>query len=499
MSRKAAPPPPLYSIEAEMSALGAVFYGADDARVAVLDGLRASDWFLPANRILWEALRSLHAAGAPIDIVTVNQALVQSGQLEDVGGIDYLIRVMEFVPGPSNAGYYADLVAKDGVLRAYEEMARTIMSGIHDPALSFEQKRLAVDEAYTAASNGHVFQGFALESFTGVEARPIPWLYKPYLALGTGALLVANPGVGKSCFTYAFAAAVTNGKGPPGFELPEPGEVLLCSSEDDANFVIRPRLDEAGAVIERIFRIPKLAPPMTVDKMRMVIATVKSMRRPLLAIFDPIVEWFPATKNMNAQNEAREINVLFRNLAQECNICVLLVGHANKNTQAELIHRALGSVDFTAFVRSYLFATRVSDTGETAIIHAKTNLRVTGKAIGYKVDDDDKLYWTGDVAISESDVMAPRPERPITPKQFECCKTWLEEQLRTGSMTAIEAFEGAKTEGFSATTVKRAKATLPIRSQPIREQGRVIGWEWSWLDDARPKYWQEKDDPFAED
>ena len=67
------------------------------------------------------------------------------------------------------------------------------------------------------------------------------------------AVLGGQPGLGKSQIAIRLAAAVTNGQGlPDGETCIETGSVIILANEDDAARTIRPRLDAAGADVNKV-------------------------------------------------------------------------------------------------------------------------------------------------------------------------------------------------------------------------------------------------------
>ena len=66
-------------------------------------------------------------------------------------------------------------------------------------------------------------------------------------------MVAGNPGLGKSQFTTYLAAQVSTGGNWPAREGKCPyGSVLMLSAEDDVADTIRPRLEAAGADIDRV-------------------------------------------------------------------------------------------------------------------------------------------------------------------------------------------------------------------------------------------------------
>jgi replicative DNA helicase len=124
--------PPPHSIEAEESTLGAALV-AGHAADWVLANLRADDFYRPAHRTIYETMAQLATDGAPVDATTVGAALQFAGQLADVGGHDFLLRLVEAVPTASNVGYYGRIVRDAARLR------RIIDLGTRVQALGFQQ------------------------------------------------------------------------------------------------------------------------------------------------------------------------------------------------------------------------------------------------------------------------------------------------------------------------------------------------------------------------
>ena len=79
-----------------------------------------------------------------------------------------------------------------------------------------------------------------------VEALPVPWLWRPYLAFSMLAMLSGDPSAGKTFIALAIAASLSNGFVPVSGEVCEPVNTLYLSHENAAEYVIRPRFDAQG-------------------------------------------------------------------------------------------------------------------------------------------------------------------------------------------------------------------------------------------------------------
>jgi replicative DNA helicase len=108
---------PPHSREAEESVLGAMLL-SDHAANEVMDKLAPEDFYVPAHQSIFEAVLALYNSNQPLDAVTVSEELRRQGNLEKVGGVGYLTRLIEVVPAASNIEYYATIVEEHGLRRS---------------------------------------------------------------------------------------------------------------------------------------------------------------------------------------------------------------------------------------------------------------------------------------------------------------------------------------------------------------------------------------------
>lgn len=121
---------PLYSLEAEMSTLGSMLLSerAAEETVTILD---EADFYRPAHRLIYKAMRQLIASHKPIDFLTLKEELMVRGNLADVGGEDYLLQIAEYTPSPANSGYYAKIVLDKATLRRLDDAGHQIRGLVH--------------------------------------------------------------------------------------------------------------------------------------------------------------------------------------------------------------------------------------------------------------------------------------------------------------------------------------------------------------------------------
>lgn len=126
---------PPQDIEAEQAILGAVILEGEALEI-VREILLAEDFYRDSNRKIFAAMLELSAEKKAIDIVTIVDLLRDKGELEAVGGVQYLSSLADRVATSANVKHHADIVKKKallrGVLNAVSEMAKDVYEGADD-------------------------------------------------------------------------------------------------------------------------------------------------------------------------------------------------------------------------------------------------------------------------------------------------------------------------------------------------------------------------------
>ncbi len=107
---------PPQNVEAEQSTLGSMMI----ERTALEKGLeilRPEDFYRPAHQEIFDALTSLAERDEPCDLITMQEELRKRGKLEDCGGTEYLMALVDTVPTAANVEYYANIVEQKSILR----------------------------------------------------------------------------------------------------------------------------------------------------------------------------------------------------------------------------------------------------------------------------------------------------------------------------------------------------------------------------------------------
>ena len=116
---------PPSSVDAERSVLGAVLQDQGVATL-VFELLQPDDFYSAEHREIFDAMRALHIAGSPIDLMTVGNELARRGTLDGVGGTAYLLEAYRYVPTTANTRSYLQIVQEKSTLRKLISACRRI-------------------------------------------------------------------------------------------------------------------------------------------------------------------------------------------------------------------------------------------------------------------------------------------------------------------------------------------------------------------------------------
>lgn len=172
---------------------------------------------------------------------------------------------------------------------------------------------------------------FAAVPMTEFQAKPVEWLVPDLLPLSEAVVLVGQEGIGKGLFTTHLIAQITTAS--------DPDNVLIIATEDDPERAIRPRLDAAGADIERVALIThpvtRTGTPLLPTHRDEVVRLVDEFQARLL-IIDPWISTVPGGLSVRDPQQARQALEPLLHLTRETNITALPIAHTNRMSTSNL-------------------------------------------------------------------------------------------------------------------------------------------------------------------
>lgn len=118
------------SIEAERSVLGSLLL-YDGQFQLISEFLISNDFYLPSNKIIYEAMTELAKRNQRIDLITLQDELEKTGKLNEIGGVVYLLSLQEDIPAIGLIEQHARLIKEKAVLRDLISSATQIISNCY--------------------------------------------------------------------------------------------------------------------------------------------------------------------------------------------------------------------------------------------------------------------------------------------------------------------------------------------------------------------------------
>lgn len=486
----------LFSRSAEAAVIGSMIIDPDCiGKVTAIVGI--DTFSFPEHKILYQAVLDLREqllldgdGKGKIDGLLLRDKLSESGRLDEIGGVEYLKKVMDSVPSSANAEYYSNIVLEKAKRRrlvgAVESMQKTLDSD--DPVGVCVSQIQQMAAGLQGAVEGNGYSQAVIKNLSDVQPLPIEWFWFNRIPLGMLTLIVGDPGLGKSFLTLYMAAKVsTGGEWPDADSVPDnyalKGVVLILSAEDDLSHVIRPRLDAMGAEPSRIIAVEgvrvkngdncSFSLQHDLPALQQVVSSRQDIK---LVIIDPLSAYLGGGIDSHRDADVRSVLMPLVEFAERNNIAVVGVSHLNKNSTGKAVYRAIGSIAFLAAARTVWLVSNDPDNPESKrrlLTPVKHNVLVEPAGLAFEIVDgrvvfeDEPVNMTSDQALGQVSTV----ESPLLNK----AKQWLVEQLPAGkAVTSTELAKLAQENGITESTLRRAKKELGVASYPLKDGDKRV-------------------------
>jgi Mrp family chromosome partitioning ATPase len=315
-----------------------------------------------------------------------------------------------------------------------------------------------------------------------IQPESVSWLWERRIPLGMPTVIGGFPGVGKSTILYYLAAKVSReGKG-----------VVIATAEDHLAAVARPRLEAAGADLERVHFV--VAPVSLPEDMTVLEDAVRD-REAALLILDPLVAFIGDNVNTHRDHHVRRVLARLADLAEDTGAAALVVIHTNKDAGTEPLIRISGSIGFTGAARAVLLAAEdPHDDSRRILAVVKNNLAQYPPPLAYRIQGAEVkgvatsgIEWLGEAPeVDPRELLAGRDPEERT-KVAEAIEFLQESGVETVAQPAKDLERDAEDAlGVTPRTLRRARQALGI---PAWKDGLRGGWYWG------PKGTAEGDNP----
>jgi replicative DNA helicase len=174
MAVSPAPPPPDRAAlppqndDAERGVLGSILLTEQALDGVLLEiGLRGSDFYRPRHQAIFESMIRLKEKAEPeaVDVLTICDDLRRQGQIEEVGGEDYVHSLPATVPAVGNVFHYARIVKDHATLRRLLDATRRIQQEVlSSPGEPREIVERAESHLYQISHDDHASEVRPLEA-----------------------------------------------------------------------------------------------------------------------------------------------------------------------------------------------------------------------------------------------------------------------------------------------------------------------------------------------
>jgi len=166
------------SLSAEAAVLGSMLIDPECIG-DVIEIVERDSFYRIEHRHIFEALISLYEKnkGIGIDAVLLRDELLKRGCLDEVGGVEYIARILDSVPSSANVAYYAGIVKDKMLLRELIATAGEILENAynqtgepHEALDEAEQKIFAITDRNISSSSS-ALKDLVVRTFELIENR----------------------------------------------------------------------------------------------------------------------------------------------------------------------------------------------------------------------------------------------------------------------------------------------------------------------------------------
>ena len=386
------------NLEAEESVLGACFLSKYALQKAT-ENLLPESFYNEKNAKIFSSMLALQEEKTPIDLTTITSYLKKKNELNEVGGVEYLTEVLNFVPTASNVDYYIQTVEETAILRKLIETANDIATegyrndeSINEILDSSEKKILSIVKNRKSSEFRSIKEVLAktqsdLERLSEykneITGLATGWYDLDKLTTGLHPnefiIIAARPAMGKTAFALNLAthAAMTQNKSVAVFNLEMSAEQLamriLSSLGQIEGFKLRTgnlmnndwkRINEAVSQLSNTNLVIDDTPGITIGEIRAKCRRLARSEKGLALVVIDYLQLISGGKNYgaNRQQEVSDISRSLKTLAMELNVPIIALSQLSRSVEGREDKRPImsdlresGSIEQDADIVSFLY------------------------------------------------------------------------------------------------------------------------------------------------
>ena len=356
------------AVEIERVVLGALMVDSDAFSV-VSELLKPETFYEPRHQKIYEAIRNMNMDERPVDIMTLNDELSKMGEIDKVGGVDYLMEISSQVASAAHVESHARILAEKYMQRQLIHFAGDIETKAYDSSVDVDELMQQAEGSLFQISQNNMKQDFtqvapvvknaveilqrAASNKGGLTGIPTGYVGMDEITSGWQAsdlvIIAGRPAMGKTSFALSIAKNVAVDYGVPiGFFSLEMNNVQLVNRlisnvcEVSGRKILNGQLDPSDweRLDKRIGRLTD-APIYVDDTPGLSVFELRTKARRLVREKGVKIIMIDYLQLMNAngmkfgsrQEEVSTISRSLKGLAKELNIPVLALSQLSRNVE----------------------------------------------------------------------------------------------------------------------------------------------------------------------
>lgn len=218
---------PPQNIEAEQSVLGAILLD-NNALYTAFELITHEDFYKDSNRKIFIAMTEILEKNEPIDIITLTDHLRNKGNLDAIGGTQYLTSLASMIPTSANVRFHSKIVREKSMVRGLLHSVTDIARNVYETEQDAEELIDYAEKTIFDLSERRISQSFSVlkdvikDSFQMIEqlydkketVTGVPTGFKALDELTTGLqksdliIIGGRPSMGKTAFSLNIAQHV---------------------------------------------------------------------------------------------------------------------------------------------------------------------------------------------------------------------------------------------------------------------------------------------------
>ncbi|HGK5839654.1 TPA: replicative DNA helicase [Streptococcus agalactiae] len=381
---------------AEQAVLGSIFISPEKL-IMVREFISPDDFYKYSHKVIFRAMITLADRNDAIDAATVRNILDDQGDLQNIGGLGYIVELVNSVPTSANAEFYAKIVSEKAMLRdIISKLTDTVNMAYEgndsDEIIATAEKALVDINEHSNRSGFRKISDVLKVNYENLELRSqqtsdvtgLPTGFRDLDRITTGLhpdqliILAARPAVGKTAFVLNIAQNVGTKQNR---------SVAIFSLEMGAESLVDRMLAAEGMVDSHSLRTGQLtdqdwnnvtiaqgaladAPIYIDDTPGIKITEIRARSRKLsqevddglgLIVID-YLQLISGTRPENRQQEVSEISRQLKILAKELKVPVIALSQLSRGVEQRQDKRPVlsdiresGSIEQDADIVAFLY------------------------------------------------------------------------------------------------------------------------------------------------